>query len=78
MTLGNKLLGLIRRVGESKAWVCKVMRVTMDDSWAEHSLATLDDDIHVRNIWNLAGRGRSSVSRSRGMSTGDRSHESHG
>src|SRR6266849_1242585 len=75
VAMENKLLWHIRRVGESKTWVCEVMRVTMDYSWTEHRLAMPGDDIHLRNIRNLAGRGRCSVRESGRMSTCDGGHE---
>ncbi len=79
MALDNKLLGHIRGVGESKTWADEVMRVTMDYSWTEHSLAMPDNDIHARNPGrNLVGRGRSSMNGDGRMSTRDRSHKHNG
>ncbi len=78
MALDSNLLGHMRRIGESKTWLCEVMRVTMDYSWTEHSLAMPDDNIHIRNIRNLAGRGRSSTSGGGRVSTRDRGHEHDG
>lgn len=79
MAMENKLLWHIRRVGESKTWVCEVMRVTMDDSWTEHRLAMPGDDIHVLITGrSLAGRGRCSTSGSGRVSTRDGGHENNG
>ena len=74
----RKDIRLKKRSFICQSTACEVMRVTMNDRWTEHSLAMPADNIHIRHIRNLAGRGRSSTSGGGRMSTGDRSHEHHG
>ena len=79
VALDNKPLRHIRRIGESKTWLCEVLRVTMDYIRSEHSLAMLGDDIHVLTIGrNLAGRGCRSVRGSGRVSARGGGHESNG
>ncbi len=67
----------MRQVGDDEARLL-TLDVTIDCTLAEHRSVMPGDDIHIRNIRSLAGRGRSSMSGDGRMSTRDRGQENNG